>query len=519
MNVIVVEFLCGLLIALAGAAGASWLWWSHFSLGAQRQSNSESRRAAEVLVHLVDLASRVSFDVDQHNCQVEEISGELNSIDDSQPASIVDAVAKLMKANEQMQKKLAETEDKLREQAREIQAHAAEARADALTLLANRRAFDDELARRAAEFARHGRTFSLIMSDVDDFKGFNDRHGHLAGDEVLRSIAKLFRRRMRDMDLVARFGGEEFVIVLPGTSLADAGNTALRLRETLEAAHFRYEGQDLHVTASFGFAEMPGCRDGDALVSRADQALYAAKSSGRNCVFFHDGEKLQRLAAEGQPETAEASDAPADPLPPSGGERQTAAVDWDAESGQPRYSHTAGMEYPILPSRTNFCQQVRSRTAEWRRGGATFSILLIEVGHRSDIREDQCQRMHELAALAAARFLSATVREMDVVGHYASGCFAMLLSTAALAEAVQVAERICSGFSQCGLPVDGAAVGLTLGVGIVEIMDEDDSLSVLIRAEAALESAGHAGGNQAYYHDGQRTAPISAMLAAASCAS
>ena len=156
------------------------------------------RCAAEVLVRLVKLLTRVAFDVDEHSCQVEEISGELSSIDHRQPDLIVDAVAKLMQANEEMKKKLAATEEKLREQAREIQAHAAEARADALTLLANRRAFDDELARRGAEFARHGRTFSLIMADVDGFKGFNDSHGHQAGDEVLRCIAKLLRRRMRN---------------------------------------------------------------------------------------------------------------------------------------------------------------------------------------------------------------------------------------------------------------------------------------------------------------------------------
>lgn len=521
MSPIVVEFLCNVIIALTGAAGASWLWWSHLRARVQQHSDVEARRATEVLVRLVDLATRVAFDVDEHNCQVEEISGELSSLDVHQPTLIVDAVAKLMQANEEMQKRLAATEDKLRAQAREIQAHAAEARADALTLLANRRAFDDELARRVAEFARHGRTFSLIMADVDHFKGFNDAHGHQAGDEVLRCIAKLLRRRMRDMDLVARYGGEEFAIILPGTTLGDAGKTAQRLRETLEAAHFRYDGKDLRVTASFGLADIPGCRDGAALVGRADEALYAAKSGGRSCVFLHDGEKVRRLSASRQPEPAKPSIPPGVRLGSNGHERQVAAVACDAETDQPKYSHAAGMEeaYLELPSRTNFCQQVRNRTAEWRRGGPTFSLLLAEVGHRSNVGEDQRLRVHQLAMLAAARFLSATVREMDVVGHYASGCFAVLLSTAALAEAVQVAERIRAGFSQCSLAADGAATEPSMNVGVVEIMDKDDALSLLKRAEAALEAAGHAGGGQAYYHDGESSAPAAAMLATADCAS
>ena len=85
MNPILVEFLCGLIIALAGAGGASWLWWSHFRARELRHGNVEARRAAEVLVRLVELSTRVAFDVDEHSCQVEEISGELSSIDHRQP--------------------------------------------------------------------------------------------------------------------------------------------------------------------------------------------------------------------------------------------------------------------------------------------------------------------------------------------------------------------------------------------------------------------------------------------------
>ena len=139
------------------------------------------------------------------------------------------------------------------------------------------------------------------MADVDDFKRFNDAHGHQAGDEVLRSIAKLLRRRVRDMDLVARYGGEEFAVILPGTTLDDASKAALRACTAIEETHFRHDGQDLHVTASFGVAEVPGSRDGAALVGRADQALYAAKSGGRNRVFFHDGEAVHHLSASQQP--------------------------------------------------------------------------------------------------------------------------------------------------------------------------------------------------------------------------
>ena len=215
------------------------------------QSNAEARHAAEVLARLQELATRVAVDVDEHSSQVEEINDKLTSAESHEPTMIVDVVAKLIQTNQHMQEKLPSTEDKLREQAQEIQTHAAEARTDALTLLANRRAFDDELARRIAEFRRHRRGFSLIMADVDRFKKFNDTHGHQTGDEVLRGVARLLRRKMREMDLVARYGGEEFAIILPGTNLDDASKAALRACEAIEKSQFRHDEKELRSDREF----------------------------------------------------------------------------------------------------------------------------------------------------------------------------------------------------------------------------------------------------------------------------
>ena len=199
MAPLVVQLLYGLAWALIGAAGISWLWWSRWVRKAIAPARAEARHAAEVLVRLQELAVRVAFDVDEHSSRVEEINQELTSEHGSETTIIVDIVAKLVQANQNMNQKLASTEVRLRQQASEIQTHAAEARTDALTMLANRRAFDDELARRVAEFRRQGRTFSLIMADVDHFKEFNDAHGHQAGDEALCGVAKLLRRKMREV--------------------------------------------------------------------------------------------------------------------------------------------------------------------------------------------------------------------------------------------------------------------------------------------------------------------------------
>ena len=101
---------------------------------------------------------------------------------------------------------------------------------------------------------------------------------------------------------------------------------------------------------------------------------------------------------------------------------------------------------------------------------------------------------------------------MDIVGHYAPGCFALLLPTAGLADAIRVAERLREGFAQYSSSAQGEQPRLTLSVGVVQVTEKDDSISLLKRAEAALDAADRRGGNRAYYHDGERCAPITAML-------
>lgn len=515
MNTIVVDVLFGLVAMILGALGASWLSRSYFRRKAMQVCSAEAEHAAKVLVHLQDLATRVAFDVDKHNDQVEEINAALVSTKKYEPQMIVDVVAKLIEANQQMHDRLSSTEDKLREQAQEMQACATEARTDALTLLLNRRAFDDELNRRLAEFKRQGRNFSLIMADVDNFKEFNDVHGHLTGDEILRGVAKMLRRKMREMDLVARYGGEEFALILPGTSLDDAEKAALRACECIEKSPYNFNGKEFRVTMSFGVAEILSRDDGVSLVARADKALYAAKEEGRNCVYLHDGEAVHRAipkkplvhsqdnplsSAEFRMENALA------------GSSSRAAEDADSEVEEDLATEEKLDSILDLPNRSSFCQQVRFRTAEWKRGGPIFSVMLVEV-NQHDANGGPCtQREREIATEAATKFLRATVREMDVLGHYAPSCFALLLPTATLSNSIQLTERIREGFALYNSSEDGERAPLTLSIGVVQIMEEDDSITVLKRAEAALDAADRRGGDRAYCHDGKRCAPLTAML-------
>jgi diguanylate cyclase (GGDEF)-like protein len=154
---------------------------------------------------------------------------------------------------------------------------------DPLTGLNNRRGFYIQAAQHSEE-----RVQSAIAIDIDHFKKINDRYGHDAGDEVLVSLAGLLRKRCRTLDVISRFGGEEFILLLPGTALNDAAAMAERIREAVSKTSFPFISA---MTVSLGVATLSETEEKDALLRRADEALYAAKGDGRNRVMIsHEGE-------------------------------------------------------------------------------------------------------------------------------------------------------------------------------------------------------------------------------------
>jgi len=172
------------------------------------------------------------------------------------------------------------------------------ARTDPLTGLLNRRGFDDLLGAELARAQRYGRPLSLVFGDLDRFKEVNDSLGHTAGDTVLKLVAERLRRETRTADLVGRYGGEEFVLLLPETDEEGALILAERLRAGIVEL---FAKQPEPVTISFGVATFEGA-DGEDLVRNADRALYAAKLAGRNRSIVYGRESTSSERSETPPE-------------------------------------------------------------------------------------------------------------------------------------------------------------------------------------------------------------------------
>jgi diguanylate cyclase (GGDEF)-like protein len=170
-----------------------------------------------------------------------------------------------------------------------------QANTDGLTELPNRRHFEEALETEISRVERFDGSLALVLADLDDFKQVNDRYGHQAGDDVLRTFADILRTTVREIDLPARYGGEEFAVLLPQTDLEGAHQLAERLRRALAARPMStHPGGLVAVTASFGVAAFPDAPTPAALFAAADEALYRAKRAGKNCVVSADAGTIVR---------------------------------------------------------------------------------------------------------------------------------------------------------------------------------------------------------------------------------
>jgi two-component system, cell cycle response regulator len=204
-------------------------------------------------------------------------------------------IKRLQDELEERERQLLEANERLRHMSR----------TDALTSLENRRSIERQLDVMYAHSERLNEPMSCVMSDLDRFKAVNDTHGHHAGDAVLKQFAAILKKAAREIDVVGRYGGEEFIVLLPGTVLDAAVTFAERVRKEVEAHTFVFEGGSIQRTASFGVAGWPHPRIStcEGLVRAADDALYVAKETGRNRVIRFDSDDFNaHTSANERPE-------------------------------------------------------------------------------------------------------------------------------------------------------------------------------------------------------------------------
>ena len=205
----------------------------------------------------------------------------------------VSLLSQIARANDLLKERLQQAETRLHDQTHELRTFMSEARTDSLTGLPNRRAFNDEVICREAEWNRHQVPFACLMIDIDRFKTINDRFGHAAGDEVLIAVARQLKAALRSTDTVARFGGEEFSLLFSFADFEEVLDVAHRIRRTICQTPIHYQGQSISVTISGGVGQILPHETGKQLLARADKTLYEAKANGRNAICWQDGQRYR----------------------------------------------------------------------------------------------------------------------------------------------------------------------------------------------------------------------------------
>ncbi|WP_425613814.1 GGDEF domain-containing protein [Anatilimnocola sp. NA78] len=480
-------------VALALVSALAFTGWRLRAAFVIHEEEAGTQQAAkETLGKLRELAGRVAQQVDEHSHKVEEISDELASLDKPDEADVLVTVNKLIDVNEQMKAQLQAAEDRLQAQARQIESHAVEARTDPLTQVANRRALEDELRRCVDDYQQRGRPLSVMIIDVDNFKKFNDSHGHQAGDEILRGVARVLRQSTAEANLVARYGGEEFAIVFPGATFGAARETAEKARLAIASARFRYEGRELRVTASAGLAELVIGETEASLVKRADEALYASKHAGRNCGHFNDG-------FANHPIKLENTRAPSTPAktgkPVVGDEWLYETVAQEIAEDDPAAQ---------VSSRPIFFDNMIERLSILKKLPKTkLSLLLVQLDGLEKIRNEHGVSAGSIVVRVAAQIFKASLRDLDQISRLEDNTFSILLPGIQGTDALDIAQRIQAAVSRYPLPKRAGVTRVSVAIGVAEASHADDLQAVLRRARKALDAA--------MLHPGQRLFGITAQ--------
>lgn len=258
----------------------------------QKVLDDSSLAAQKVLLEVLRVVNDFSGETESYNKGVDQYLDRISEDFEHEGVKsvfkeLVEATATLKKSGEHIQKKLVESKEEINSLRKNLQQVTIEAQRDFLTGVFNRKTFEkifDELAIHSKE---HNKELCLMMIDIDHFKRFNDKFGHLLGDEVLKIVARALTEILKGRDIVARFGGEEFIVILPDTPIEGGLKVAEMIRKTISEKELkRKDTGDNYgsITVSIGLARFRNIDTLPTLIKRADDALYQSKNMGRNRV-------------------------------------------------------------------------------------------------------------------------------------------------------------------------------------------------------------------------------------------
>jgi diguanylate cyclase (GGDEF)-like protein len=444
--------------------------------------DNQRELVGEAAARLKSYAYAMAADVDAHQSRVQAVNNSLNENANSSPEAVSEAIHQLIEANEKMQSQLQSAQDRIHEQALQIECAEKRAETDALTRVPNRGAFDRHFMQRWELGSSVPSTLAMI--DVDHFKKFNDVYGHRAGDEVLRVVAGMLHSRLNERGIVARFGGEEFAVVLDDCDIHLASQYVEEARLAISQREIHFEGKRLRVTASVGLAQLSDdsskqvdsskqgesskqaddrqCESLEQWMQRSDDALYHSKEAGRDCGHSMDGQTPMKIELKkaGNSQSKQISQinnpAKAEDALLNQADDKEAKVDKIDES-------TVG-PFASLPNRNTMAQEFVEMQD---RAGASVTTFVMAI--RCHIEADPSVMRSLLQATRA------TLRNVDRLGYQDQSTLLVCMPSVDQETARTRGEQIVCSAGSIGLGCkDGEDRTISIGVAEIEAGEHFD---------------------------------------------